>query len=263
MNAPDRQALRPHPGALRAALRLHLVLVDLRRRGAREQRRQPAAAARGAADRPRRHPRLGRLGDRRRRTRSARARTAPSSATTRRGRCSATRSATASSSEAGWASSSPTTTSSSATRPSSSRSSTSSAADPQEGSDVQSSLDPDAQQTAIDALGGQNGSVVAIVPATGEVRTMVSVPTYDPNDVPDRFAAVQRERGRAALQPRDAGRLPAGIDDEGRDRDGCPRQRRVRLRLGPERRLAEGDLGGAARQLRRTRASATSTWRRR
>jgi peptidoglycan glycosyltransferase len=53
----------------------------------------------------------------------------------------------------------------------------------QEGSDVQSALDPEAQQTALDALGGQKGSVVAIVPSTGEVRTMVSVPTYDPNEV--------------------------------------------------------------------------------
>ena len=32
---PDRQALRLHPRPLRAAVRLHLLLVDLRRRGAR------------------------------------------------------------------------------------------------------------------------------------------------------------------------------------------------------------------------------------
>lgn len=59
---------------------------------------------------------------------------------------------------------------------------------PQEGSTVQSALDPDAQRTATEALGGQRGSVVAIVPETGEVRVMVSVPGYDPNDVPERFA---------------------------------------------------------------------------
>ena len=53
----------------------------------------------------------------------------------------------------------------------------------QEGSDVQSSLDPEAQATAIEALGGQNGSVVAIVPSTGEVRVMASIPEYDPNEV--------------------------------------------------------------------------------
>jgi peptidoglycan glycosyltransferase len=53
----------------------------------------------------------------------------------------------------------------------------------QEGDDVQSSLDPVAQETALDALGGQNGSVVAMVPSTGEIKAMVSVPTYDPNEV--------------------------------------------------------------------------------
>jgi len=53
----------------------------------------------------------------------------------------------------------------------------------QEGSDVQSALDPEAQATAVAALGGQKGSVVAIKPCTGEVKTMVSVPTYDPNEV--------------------------------------------------------------------------------
>lgn len=63
----------------------------------------------------------------------------------------------------------------------------------QEGSDVQSALDPEGQQTALDALDGQNGSVVAIDPSTGEVRTMVSVPTYDPNDVPEAFGELNRD----------------------------------------------------------------------
>jgi penicillin-binding protein A len=54
---------------------------------------------------------------------------------------------------------------------------------PQEGSDVVSSIDAEAQQTAIDALGGQKGSVVAIVPSTGEIRVMASIPQYDPNEV--------------------------------------------------------------------------------
>ena len=63
----------------------------------------------------------------------------------------------------------------------------------QEGSDVQSALDPEAQATATEALAGQNGSVVALDPSTGEVRTMVSIPTYDPNDVPDRFAQLNSD----------------------------------------------------------------------
>jgi peptidoglycan glycosyltransferase len=53
----------------------------------------------------------------------------------------------------------------------------------QEGSNVVSSLDSRVQRTALEALGGQRGSVVAIVPDTGEIRAMVSVPTYDPNRV--------------------------------------------------------------------------------
>jgi penicillin-binding protein A len=53
----------------------------------------------------------------------------------------------------------------------------------QEGDAVVSALDPEAQRTAIEALGGQKGSVVAIVPDTGEVRVMASIPQYDPNEV--------------------------------------------------------------------------------
>jgi penicillin-binding protein A len=53
----------------------------------------------------------------------------------------------------------------------------------QVGDNVQSALDPEAQQVATDALGSQKGSIVAIEPSTGKVRVMVSNPTYDPNDV--------------------------------------------------------------------------------
>ena len=53
----------------------------------------------------------------------------------------------------------------------------------QVGDNVQSALDPDAQRAAVDGLAGRRGSVVAIVPSTGEVRAMVSIPEYDPNDV--------------------------------------------------------------------------------
>ncbi len=58
----------------------------------------------------------------------------------------------------------------------------------QEGDDVTSALDPDAQRIATEALAGEKGSVVAIEPSTGKVRAMVSTPTYDPNLVPDDFA---------------------------------------------------------------------------
>ena len=49
------------------------------------------------------------------------------------------------------------------------------------GDSLVTNLDPEAQRVAIDALQGRKGSVVAIEPATGKVRVMVSSPGYDPN----------------------------------------------------------------------------------
>jgi penicillin-binding protein A len=54
----------------------------------------------------------------------------------------------------------------------------------QEGDDVVSTLFPSAQQTALEALAGQRGAVVAIEPQTGKVRALVSQPPFDPNEVP-------------------------------------------------------------------------------
>ncbi|MBA2439686.1 MAG: penicillin-binding protein 2 [Thermoleophilaceae bacterium] len=56
-----------------------------------------------------------------------------------------------------------------------------------EGQDVTTTLDPKGQREALAALGGRKGSIVAMEPQTGRVRVMVSVPEYDPNDVPTRF----------------------------------------------------------------------------
>ena len=53
----------------------------------------------------------------------------------------------------------------------------------QVGDNVQSSLNENAQRAAVDGLAGRRGSVVAIVPSTGEVKAMVSIPEYDPNSV--------------------------------------------------------------------------------
>jgi peptidoglycan glycosyltransferase len=64
----------------------------------------------------------------------------------------------------------------------------------QEGDNVQSSLDPDAQRAAVEGLGGQRGSVVAIVPSTGEVRAMVSIPGYDPSQVPENLKELNSQQ---------------------------------------------------------------------
>jgi penicillin-binding protein A len=63
----------------------------------------------------------------------------------------------------------------------------------QEGDNIQSALDPAAQEAAVNGLAGRRGSVVAIVPSTGEVRAMVSIPEYDPNQIPKHFAQLNRD----------------------------------------------------------------------
>ena len=52
---------------------------------------------------------------------------------------------------------------------------------PTPGSDLVLTIDTQLQQVAKDSLGGRNGSVVAMNPATGEVLVFVSTPTFDPN----------------------------------------------------------------------------------
>jgi len=53
----------------------------------------------------------------------------------------------------------------------------------QEGDTVETALNPNAQRAAVEGLGGQRGAVVAMVPSTGEIKAMVSLPEYDPNQV--------------------------------------------------------------------------------
>jgi penicillin-binding protein A len=64
-----------------------------------------------------------------------------------------------------------------------------------EGDDLVTTLDPAAQRTALQALGGRAGSVVAIEPQTGWVRVMAAVPGYDPNLVPNDFSKLVRAPG--------------------------------------------------------------------
>ncbi len=78
------------------------------------------------------------------------------------------------------------------------------------GSDVALTLDADAQQAALDALGGQNGAVVAIEPSTGAVRAMVSVPGYDPNEVPSRFGELRSDESSPLLNRPTQSTYPPG-----------------------------------------------------
>jgi peptidoglycan glycosyltransferase len=58
----------------------------------------------------------------------------------------------------------------------------------QEGSDIATNLDPEAQRTAMAALQEAGfGAVVAIEPQSGRVKVLASNPPYDPNRVPFEF----------------------------------------------------------------------------
>ena len=61
------------------------------------------------------------------------------------------------------------------------------------GDDLQTTLDPRAQQVAVDALNGRKGAVVALDVKTGRVLVMASEPSFDPNDL-DVGRTFQRSR---------------------------------------------------------------------
>jgi penicillin-binding protein A len=63
----------------------------------------------------------------------------------------------------------------------------------EEGNDVVTNLDVDGTRAAVEGLAGRKGAAVAIEPQTGKVRVMVSIPEYDPNLIPDDFAALDND----------------------------------------------------------------------
>ncbi len=79
-----------------------------------------------------------------------------------------------------------------------------------EGQDVTTTLDPEGQRAALGGLGGRRGSVVALEPQTGRVRVMVSVPEYDPNQIPDRFEEFNRDENSPLVNRATQSRYPPG-----------------------------------------------------
>lgn len=68
------------------------------------------------------------------------------------------------------------------------------------GAAVELTLDADVQQAAWDALGDNNGSVVAINPKTGAIIAMVSKRSYDPNDLASHDTALVTENYNKLLE---------------------------------------------------------------
>jgi len=80
----------------------------------------------------------------------------------------------------------------------------------QEGDNLRTTLDPKAQEAAKQALRGQNGSVVAIEPDTGRVRAMVSLPDFDPNDIPEGFNELNADSSSPLFNRATQARYPPG-----------------------------------------------------
>jgi peptidoglycan glycosyltransferase len=56
---------------------------------------------------------------------------------------------------------------------------------PPQGASIETTIDPDIQKAAYQALGDQKGAAVALDPKTGAVLAMVSTPSFDPNKIAD------------------------------------------------------------------------------
>jgi penicillin-binding protein A len=83
----------------------------------------------------------------------------------------------------------------------------------QEGNDIVTNIDPEAQRTALEGLENVPGfgAVVAIEPATGKVRALASNPPYDPNRVPYELSRLNRNELEAPLVDRGTqSRYPPG-----------------------------------------------------
>lgn len=79
-----------------------------------------------------------------------------------------------------------------------------------EGDDLHTTLDPNAQRTAISALGGQRGSIVALDPSSGAIRVMYSYPNYDPNQIPNHYQQLNSDPSSPLFNRATQARYPPG-----------------------------------------------------
>jgi peptidoglycan glycosyltransferase len=81
----------------------------------------------------------------------------------------------------------------------------------QEGNDVVTNLDPEAQRIALGALEAAGfGAVAAIEPSTGRVRALASNPAYDPNRVPFDLDELNTDPTSPLLNRATQGQYPPG-----------------------------------------------------
>ena len=87
--------------------------------------------------------------------------------------------------------------------------------DPIPGKNLYLTMDAGLQRIAEAALGGENGAIVAVDPATGAVLAMASQPGFDPNLFTDgidagTYRALQRSSGRPLFHRAASGQYPPG-----------------------------------------------------
>lgn len=67
------------------------------------------------------------------------------------------------------------------------------------GDTVVTTLDADLQQAAYNALGENKGAIVILDPSTGKILSMVSGPTFDPNNIAADYAALNTDEEQSPL----------------------------------------------------------------
>jgi penicillin-binding protein A len=81
----------------------------------------------------------------------------------------------------------------------------------QEGNDVVTNIEPEAQRVALADLEAAGfGAVVAIEPSSGRVRVLASNPPYDPNRVPEHLSSLNRDPTSPLLDRATQGQYPPG-----------------------------------------------------
>jgi peptidoglycan glycosyltransferase len=81
----------------------------------------------------------------------------------------------------------------------------------QEGDDIVTNIDPEAQRVALGDLEAAGfGAVVAIEPSSGRVRVLASNPPYDPNRVPEHLKSLNLDPTSPLLDRATQGQYPPG-----------------------------------------------------
>lgn len=78
------------------------------------------------------------------------------------------------------------------------------------GNSLKTTLDFETQKKAYDLLGDNRGAVVALNPRTGEILAMVSKPSFNPNNLQEIWASINKDKNLPLINRASAGLYPPG-----------------------------------------------------